>query len=71
MWVPRPDSSRSYAVGKNRGTVRPGGTTARGPGDEEWDMAFAGNVDELALLQTVSLKKAVTAEVIAAHLGWE
>ena len=32
-------------------------------------MAFAGNVDELALLQTVSLKKAVTAEVIAAHLG--
>lgn len=32
-------------------------------------MAFAGNVDELALLQTVRLKKQVTAEVIAAHLG--
>ncbi|UYP18034.1 hypothetical protein OED52_15350 [Rhodococcus sp. Z13] len=32
-------------------------------------MAFAGNVDELALLQTVRLKKQVTAEVVAAHLG--
>lgn len=32
-------------------------------------MAFAGNVDELALLQAVRLKKQVTAEVIAAHLG--
>ena len=32
-------------------------------------MAFAGNVDELALLQTVRLKQTVTAEVIAAHLG--
>ncbi|NGP06951.1 hypothetical protein G6038_15975 [Rhodococcus sp. 14C212] len=32
-------------------------------------MAFAGNVDELALLQTVRLKETVTAEVIAAHLG--
>jgi hypothetical protein len=32
-------------------------------------MAFAGNVDELALLQTVRLKKQLTAEVLAAHLG--
>lgn len=32
-------------------------------------MAFAGNVDELALLQTVRLKNQVTAEVVAAHLG--
>ncbi len=32
-------------------------------------MAFAGNVDELALLQTVRLKKQVSAEVLAAHLG--
>ncbi|MEE2032327.1 hypothetical protein [Rhodococcus chondri] len=32
-------------------------------------MAFAGNVDELALLQTVQLKKQITAEVLAAHLG--
>ena len=32
-------------------------------------MAFAGNVDELALLQSVRLKGAVTAPVLAAQLG--
>lgn len=32
-------------------------------------MAFAGNVDELALLQTVRLKGAVTAPALAAQLG--
>lgn len=32
-------------------------------------MAFAGNVDELALLQTIRLKGQVTAGVLAAHLG--
>ncbi|WP_305092391.1 hypothetical protein [Prescottella sp. R16] len=32
-------------------------------------MAFAGNVDELALLQTIRLKGQVTADVLAAHLG--
>lgn len=32
-------------------------------------MAFAGNVDELALLQTVRLKGAVTADLLAAQLG--
>ncbi|MFC4604979.1 hypothetical protein [Rhodococcus kronopolitis] len=32
-------------------------------------MAFAGNVDELALLQTVRLKGAVTAPVLAEQLG--
>ncbi|MFE3290812.1 hypothetical protein [Rhodococcus sp. NPDC059234] len=32
-------------------------------------MAFAGNVDELALLQTVRLKGAVTPAVLAAQLG--
>ncbi|NLG56705.1 MAG: hypothetical protein GX542_13840 [Rhodococcus sp.] len=32
-------------------------------------MAFAGNVDELALLQTVQIKGAVTPELLATHLG--
>lgn len=32
-------------------------------------MAFAGNVDELALLQTIRLKGQVTADVLAAQLG--
>ncbi|TQF68766.1 hypothetical protein FK531_13285 [Rhodococcus spelaei] len=32
-------------------------------------MAFAGNVDELALLQSVRLKGAVTADVLARQLG--
>ena len=32
-------------------------------------MAFAGNVDELALLQTIRLKGQVTADLLAAHLG--
>ncbi|CAM2831667.1 hypothetical protein RHDE110596_02990 [Prescottella defluvii] len=32
-------------------------------------MAFAGNVDELALLQTIRLKGRVTADVLAAQLG--
>lgn len=32
-------------------------------------MAFAGNVDELALLQSVRLKGAVTAPVLAVQLG--
>lgn len=32
-------------------------------------MAFAGNVDELALLQAVRLKNGVSVEVLAAHLG--
>ncbi|GAA4486010.1 hypothetical protein GCM10023094_41640 [Rhodococcus olei] len=32
-------------------------------------MAFAGNVDELALLQSVRLKGAVTAPALAAQLG--
>ncbi|QNG21438.1 hypothetical protein G4H71_16375 [Rhodococcus triatomae] len=32
-------------------------------------MAFAGNVDELALLQTVRIKGAVTPELLATHLG--
>lgn len=32
-------------------------------------MAFAGNVDELALLQTIRLKGRVTAEILAAQLG--
>ncbi|PTR31393.1 hypothetical protein C8K36_101424 [Rhodococcus sp. OK519] len=32
-------------------------------------MAFAGNVDELALLQTIRLKGQVTAGVLAAQLG--
>lgn len=32
-------------------------------------MAFAGNVDELALLQTVRIKGAVTPELLASHLG--
>ena len=32
-------------------------------------MAFAGNVDELALLQAVRLKEQVSATVLAEHLG--
>lgn len=32
-------------------------------------MAFAGNVDELALLQAVRLKDQVSAQVLAEHLG--
>ncbi|QBJ95603.1 hypothetical protein ERC79_06170 [Rhodococcus sp. ABRD24] len=32
-------------------------------------MAFAGNVDELALLQTIRLKERVTVDVLAAQLG--
>ncbi len=37
--------------------------------EEKTHMAFAGNVDELALLQTVRLKESVTAPALAAQLG--